>query len=115
MPTDVKNETPTKPPKRIDGVDRLDGFEGHRYSAPPSGPSHAPIAQERFKDAQVYTGGQNAPKGVSGLRRRRDAAEYRWYSRAETGSADVCPPPVSAETQWCGRMTFPTPSRLSRE
>ena len=36
MPTDVKNETPTKPPKRIDGVDTLDGFEAHRYSAPPS-------------------------------------------------------------------------------
>jgi hypothetical protein len=30
MPTDVKNETPAKPPKRIDGMDRLDGFEGHR-------------------------------------------------------------------------------------
>ena len=28
MPTDAKNETPAKP--RIDGVDRLDGFEGHR-------------------------------------------------------------------------------------
>ena len=28
MPTDTKNETAPKP--RIDGVDRLDGFEGHR-------------------------------------------------------------------------------------
>jgi hypothetical protein len=30
MPTDAKHEISTKPHKRIDGVDRLDGFEGHR-------------------------------------------------------------------------------------
>ena len=30
MPTDAKHETSTKPHKRVDGVDRLDGFEGHR-------------------------------------------------------------------------------------
>ena len=30
MPTDAKNETSTKPPKRIDGVNKIDGFEGHR-------------------------------------------------------------------------------------
>jgi hypothetical protein len=30
MPTNAKNETRTKPHKRINGADRLDGLKGHR-------------------------------------------------------------------------------------